>query len=103
MSNVMATPRKLGKLYDDDVSQQQAASSPPCSSTNVETAVLPGRGSLGAVASMIRVLRELDQLLTNDTLIYLAQAVVEISWASLRFAYTQHHQQSPRDSHRGGS
>lgn len=76
----------MSQNEDDDGLEMTAAQD------TSESTASPGRPQRGqllpARASTVQVLHELDQLLTMDTLIYLAQAVVELFWLSFHFAYT---------------
>src|SRR4051812_7785930 len=77
----------MSQNNDDGALEMAAAHDTSESTASVDR---PQRGQLLPVrASTVQVLRELDQLLRMDTLIYFAQAVVELFWLSFHFAYTQ--------------
>src|SRR5579859_1905132 len=77
----------MSQNNDGDALEMAAAHD---TSESTASADRPQRGQLlPARASTVQVLRELDQLLTMDTLIYFAQAVVELFWLSFHFAYAQ--------------
>ena len=56
---------------------------PPIATAAARESLLPLR------ASTVQVIKELDQLLTMDTLIYFVQAAIELFLLSFRFAYRQ--------------
>ena len=69
---------------NNDVVSSQKIASP------IATAAAPQKESLLPLrASTVQVIKELDQLLTMDTLIYFVQAAIELFLLSFRLAYQQ--------------
>jgi len=83
----MAGHETAADLQNDEPLEMPAS---PDTSESPAAPILPQSAPLlPARASAVQVLCELDQLLTMDTLIYFAQAVVELFWLSFHFAYVQ--------------
>ena len=84
-ANAMTNRKRSSKLQNNN----DVASSQKIASHVATAAPLKRESLLPLRASTVQVIKELDQLLTMDTLIYFVQAAIELFLLSFRFAYQQ--------------